>query len=361
MNATNRKLLVAALVLLPLSIATYWNDMSRADRFERGRKLMPNLNPDEIAAIQIRSGKGTVSLSREGDSFVITEEKGYRARNDEVNRLLRDLQAVTLGKRLGEGDGLARELGFGSAIGDADTNREVVATATESPLELRVEDATGGEMVRLQIGADSEAGDGTFVRRLDGDDRAIYLTEEGLRFATTPDRFLEKVILDVEESEVVQVQGGGFRLARDAERGNLKLVDLPPGSQANSAEVRRVADLLSPLRFEEVFLADDGELGDLHFEDAFRYELEDGSGYLLQAATAGERTFVRVSGFHTVDRVEIAMDTSEAELEEKADVLRRADEIQRFNADHGPWTYAVDQTTAESLAIRLRDLIAAAG
>ena len=115
--------------------------------------------------------------------------------------------------------------------------------------------------------------------------------------------------------------------------------------------------MLSPLRFEDVWVADDAEVSNLEFVEVLRIDLTDGSGYHLSSATAGERHFVRIRGFHTVEQVEIALDTPDEELAEKAETLSRADEILDFNEFHGSWVYEVGDWVGEKLALRRVDLV----
>ena len=48
---------VVAGILLALSVFMYWSGEARAERFERGQRFLPNLNPDEIGDIAIRKGE----------------------------------------------------------------------------------------------------------------------------------------------------------------------------------------------------------------------------------------------------------------------------------------------------------------
>ena len=84
----NHVLLSAAALLLVLSAFTYHNSVTRAERFERGQKFLSNLNPDEIAKIELAKGEESTVLERTagGDRFVITSADGYYASNREVNR-----------------------------------------------------------------------------------------------------------------------------------------------------------------------------------------------------------------------------------------------------------------------------------
>ena len=124
-----------------------------------------------------------------------------------------------------------------------------------------------------------------------------------------------------------------------------------------SSEVNRLGSVLSGLRFDEVFVADDPEVRDLEFEPALKVDLADGSGYELSLAARDERYFMKIRGFNTVQQVAISREESEEELKEKAEMLTRADEIDEFNSFHGSWVYEISKWTAEKLELRRGDLI----
>ena len=84
MSKTNRNLLVAVAVLFLLSALTYKQTTGRADRFQRGQLFLSNLNPDEIATIELSKGEETVTLRRQGDQFTVVEKRGYPASNASV-------------------------------------------------------------------------------------------------------------------------------------------------------------------------------------------------------------------------------------------------------------------------------------
>jgi hypothetical protein len=84
-SRTNRFLAAVATLLFVLSVLSYRHSVDRADRFERGQKLLPNLNPDEVATIVVSRGEEQVTLKREGEAYTIVEAQGYLARNEAVN------------------------------------------------------------------------------------------------------------------------------------------------------------------------------------------------------------------------------------------------------------------------------------
>ena len=156
MESTNKKLLAAAAVLLALSAFTYWDEVRRADRFERGQKLLQSIDPDQIVGIEISAAEESLTLSREDDRFTLAERSGYRTRNDAVNRLIRNLLDVGLERRIGAA---ASAEDFGLAEG------------AEGVTEVAFTNGAGEDMVRLRIaeadGVENHSGVELDLRRAD--------------------------------------------------------------------------------------------------------------------------------------------------------------------------------------------------
>lgn len=343
MGKTNRNLLVLVAVLFLLSVLSYRQSVSRADRFQRGQVFLPSLNPDEVASIQVVKQAETVTLERQGDRFTVAEKEGYPASNSSVNRFLRDVLEIGLEREVGRGEGLAEEL--------------AIEPPGEDTVEVALSNAAGQEMVRFRVGKQFEDGPGNYVQRLDDAESPIYLTSRAVYVTSDVGTFLDKEIADHARSEVRRVEGNDFVLEKPEEAEDLELVDLAAGQSAKRSELNRLQTALSGLRFDEVFLANDPEVQGLEFEQALRIELDDGSGYVLSHAGRDDRHFLRIRGFSPVEQVAITRDESEEELKEKADLLTRADEIDEFNELHGSWVYEISEWTAEKLQLRRADLI----
>jgi hypothetical protein len=333
--------LVAALFLT--SAFAYHRSEQRGERFERGQRFLPNLNPDRIAEITLEKGETTTRLRRDGDRFLVASAGGYPAKTEEVNRLLRDLLDVRLEKEVGEGEELQGELEL--------TGEE------EGTLEVTLEDDAGKEMLRFLVGKafEGEGGGGNYIRRAEADGGPIYLTSSRVYFDATDDDYLDKEILDVEAEKVTAVRGPGYELARE-DGGELELVDVPSGKKA-SAKVDQLKRALSPLRFTKHHLADAPEVQGLSFEPPVVFDLDDGSGYQVEVAEKDGEHFLRIAGFHRTGQVQIAMDADEEEVRETSEQLVRADEIQSFNEFHGSWIYQVSESTADKFRLDRGELL----
>jgi hypothetical protein len=214
--------------------------------------------------------------------------------------------------------------------------------------------AAGEAMVQIAVGVDADTGAGTFVKRQAGKDAAVYLTTESLAMTTEAAEFLEKEIVNVATSAVRRIEGADFVIAREDESGELKLVE--PAAAGKTSEISKLSSFLDRLRFEEVVVADDPRVTGLAFEQALRYELADESGYRIFVARDGDETFVKIGGSFGVERIELAQDSTDDELKEKSEILKRSDEINRFNDYSSQWVYKLESFNAEKLALRAADL-----
>lgn len=351
---TNQTLGIAFVVLLCLSGWTYYDSVTRAERFERGQKFLPNLNPDEIAQIMITKGDGGddadsndgsgAHLKRQDDKFVMVNANGYPATNESVNRFIRDVLDISLEKTIGSGESLEEEM--------------EIEPAGNSTIRVVFKDKNDKDMVSFVIGKAAEGGSGNFVTRKDGDDRNIYLTSKSSYLRTSDDDFLKKDIVDVKGEDITSIAGADFTLSD--EEGTLKLADLPAGMK-ESSKVSSAKSILSNLRFTKHHLANAPEVQRLDYDSVVMVELKDDSSYQVALAESkqGDETkyYVRIQGSHKAEQLSIAPDDSEEVAKETADILQRLDELDKFNQFHGTWIYEISESAADKIKVRRADLM----
>jgi len=337
----NRNLAILAVGLLVASIWTYQASIARSDRFERGRSFLPNFNPDDVAQIALVKGGDSVTLDRGDDGFTVAEVHGYPATNQSVNRVLRALVDLELEKEIGTGDDLYEELGL--------------TFDSEDSVGVTLRGRGNEEMVQLIVGKSFDGGTGNYLRRVDGHGGPAFLSSQRVSFSTSADGYLEKEIVNVAETEIERIDGPDFAVVRTED--GLKLDRVPVGREEKPAEMNRIKGVLGSLRFDEVFLADDEEVRGLLIEPLVNIRLSDGSGYRLGLAEKDDRHYLQIAGYHSVSQVNVSRDESDEELESKAEVLARADEISRFNRFHGLWIYRISDATAAKIRLRKADLM----
>lgn len=337
----NIPLAICAVVLFALSLLTWYCGQTRAERFERGQRFLPNLNPDEIAEILITKGEETTHLKRSDDEFLVVSSHGYQAKNEAVNRFISDVLDLSLEKEVGKSDSLAEEL--------------EVKPGGEETIEIVFRNAAEKEMVHFFVGKALEGGSGHYLRRVDDDNPRIYLSAKRVFLNTQDSQFLEKQILNVKAEEIESVEGPDFTV-KDQE-GTLKLSNVPAGKQEKSSEMSKVKSAVSYLNFEEVFLADDPGVADLGFAQALKVDLKDDTGYIVESATKDDAIFIRVKGYSEIERVSISKEESEEELKKKSEILARAEEIEKFNNYHGSWVYKLSDYVGKKFTLSKADLL----
>lgn len=343
---TNHVLAGATVVLLVLSGWTYHESVTRAERFERGQKLLPNLNPDEIAEIVVKKGDDETHLRRQGDEFVIVNADGYPAANDSVNRFIRDVLELSLEKKVGSGEDLEKELELGPDFTDT--------------VEVVFKNANEKEMVHFFVGKGAGDGGGNFVVRADGEDRTVYLTSSGAYLRAEPDGYLKKEIVDVKADDVIAITGPDYRIVKAEEGDAYELEDLPAGKKQTS-KVASAKSMLAGLRFTKHYLRDADEVAGLDFDYRVQVELDDDSGYQVALAEKetgdGTKHYLQIQGFHNAQELMIARDAGDEEVKQTADTLARIDELNKFNDFQGSWTYEIPEYTAKKIRLERKDLM----
>ena len=339
----NVKLAAVAAVLLAASVWVYADSVSRGDRFERGKKLLPNLAIDEVSTIVLTEAGKTTTLERGDQGFTVAEVHDYPAKNEAVNGLLKDLMDIGLEKEVGTGADLAKEL--------------EIDPPTDSTVEVTLKNAAGEDMVKLRLGKTFTDGNARYVQRLDQEGSPIYLTSGAIFLTTSTDALLEKEIVDFPPSRVLRVEGSDFVL-QAAEKGVPPALEgVPAGKKEKTGETSKLRSVLERLAFDRVYVADDPAVAGLAFERKLRVSLDDDTSYTLSLAKQGAQSFLEVRGDHSIGQVMITLTTPKEELKEKADQLTRADEIAKFNQFHSAWVYEIPSTTADKLELQKKDLV----
>lgn len=342
----NQKLLIAAIALMALSVFSYYRSIARADRFERGQKFLTQLNSDNINTIEIQKDGDVVTLKRGEENFSITERFNYPAKNDAVNRFIKDMLAISLEKPVGEGDSLEQELGLGGG---------------EDTMTVALKDDSDKVMVTFVVGKSAESGGGNYIKRADGDDGKIYLTSRGIFLSNSVDSFIRKDLLDVPVAQVQSIKGGDYSFQRD-DSDAMILQGVPAGKKENS-DASQMHSALGGLRFEKVYRGDEAEVQGLNFSKSVTYALKDDSSYQLSLAQKDDKTYLTVRGDFNEAKVREAADAQEIRaadddtLKDKSEVLTRYQEIQQFNEFHQGWIYELSDFTGKKFLKTKAELI----
>ncbi len=340
MRFNNTTLGVVVVVLAVISIFSYRQSVSRAERFERGQKFLAQLNPDNISEIEIKKDGETVVLRKNDEGYVVASRNNYPAKTEAVNRFINDTLNVGLEKKVGSGESLEKEL-------------ETVAGGSGAR-EFTLKNDAGKTMVHFVVGKAGSDGRGSYIKRLDDEDDAVYLTSRSVSLSSNEDTFLDKEIVDAPSADVVKIVGKDYVFEKG--ESELALKDVPNGKQ-ESANAGQVRNLLSNLRYDKVFLADDSEVQGLAFGDKVEVFLGDDSFYVANIAKKDEAYYLKITAGHQIDRIGITREESDEELEKKSETLKRMDEVRVFAEFHGSWVYKLTEYVGKKFGYAKADLI----
>lgn len=339
----NKNLLIIAILLMVISVLSYYQSVGRSERFERGQKFLSQLNSDNIDQIEISKGENTVLLKKGDNQFLVASKHNYPAKNESINRFINDSLNITLEKNVGHDDQLAKEL--------------EVAEGGEKTIKVVFRDNANKEMVRFVIGKTSDSGQGNYVKRLDNDDQAIYLTSKGVYLSSDSDTFLKKELIDIAEEKLSRIEARDF-VVEDSGDG-LKLSNLP-ASKKESSQLSQLKGLLKGLSFDKVYLSDETTVSSLAFNKSIKVTLKDDTYYQVLLASSGEKHYLKISATFDMSKLEgmsVGVNDTEEQLKVKSDLLALRDQVNNFNKFHSPWIYEMTEYVAKKFLFSKADLI----
>lgn len=353
---TFNKLGIAAGIMVVLSVYVAFDKPSVNFEFAKGRYLVRNLDPAQVAGIAIKSKTEDVKLDRVGTGFVVSSKLSYPASNKEVNTLLRDIIKVQLAAEVTASQTAHKELG--------------VATDSEDAKVVRFLDREGKELVGVVIGKSVDGG-GFYVRLANEDQ--VYRADG---YASVRDKsldYVEKEIVNNERGQIAKVEvkpaDGAAYVIESPKDGEVALLGIPEGQRAKASAHDSVFSSTSYFSFEE--MASAASMTDLDFKSTHVVTRRDGAKFSFDLAKKDDKHWVRGRAEYVgPERAKIVREIAAArdakddaqnaeDLKKKEAFLKGEDAVKAFNERHQSWVYQVGSWKAENLAKPFADLIEA--
>lgn len=222
---------------------------------------------NDLDWLRIRGAGGAViaTLQRADDHWRVEEAHGYRADWDRLRSFLADLAQAEIAEPKTDNPAYYDRLGV-----------EDVSAPAAGGLQIEFAEATG--LPAVIVGNRAEGRGGRYARR--ADTAASALLDRSLDLPTAAKDWLETAIVDIADSEVVEVDidhaDGERVVARKiaADDEHFELQDVPEGREIRSAwTVDSLASALSALSLEAV-----APQGDVDWDGAVRFSLVTADG-----------------------------------------------------------------------------------
>jgi hypothetical protein len=254
--------ILAVLVLLLGAVALALHRRQEAekpsDAASLGQPLVKNLQAADIAAIAVRDAKGSITVVRKDDGWVVAERGDFPADLSKVKSFVVGVIGLKIGQveRIGDGDRARLEL---SEPGQA----EGAATSVE------FRDAGGKTLARLLVGKKyfrqepddpkTAFADGRFVM-LPGEPHTAYVVADPLAQAVS--RSADWIdtrgfaVERVRSLEYRPAEGEGWKIQRPAETGPWQLDGAKGGEKIDQSKANGIASALSQASVADIATSD---------------------------------------------------------------------------------------------------------
>lgn len=260
MNARLALVLVVLLVVLGGGALLYYrqeNARQPENASMLGRNLFKDLKAADIAAIRIAEPKATLTVQRKDDRWVLAERAGFPADVAKVRAFV--LQVLAL------------KVGQSEPIGDKDRAR---LNLDGSGTQVEFAAADGKALGKLIVGKkyfkqevenpEKARADGRFVA-LPSDPKTVYIVADPLTQASAQSsEWIDRASFQVEKVKTLELRypdGGGWRIERDADNSDWRLVGAKPGEKLDTSQANSASYSLSLLELADVAPKDAGDTG----------------------------------------------------------------------------------------------------
>ena len=260
MNARNALVLIVLLAVLGgAAIVYYQQDRARqpGNVATLGQPVLKDLKAAEVASIRIVEPKATLTVQRKDERWVIAERGEFPADIGKVREFV--LQALSL------------KVGQSEPIGDKDRARlNLDASGTQVEFANAEGKTLGGLIVgkkyfkREVDNPDKARADGRFVA-LPGETKVVYLVSDPLAQASARSAdWIDKGSFQVEKVRTLELRypdGGGWRIERDADNADWRLIGLRTGEKLDVTKANAASYSLSLLELADVAPKDAKDTG----------------------------------------------------------------------------------------------------
>jgi hypothetical protein len=293
----NRKQFVVLIVLVVvLGGAGWWfynhNSSSWSSKGGGGigEKLLGTFDINAVAQISIKHGNDELTLAKTNDLWRVAQRGNYAANFSEISSLLRKLQDLKVTQS--------------EAVGPSQLSRLELAAGqgSNAPTAVVFRDANGKEIKSLLLGKKhmrksqgapggfgDEGGwpDGRYVIVGGTSDRVVIVSDALENVAPKAEDWLNKDFFKVEKARSIAVTfanapTNSWRLEREKEGADLKLVEAKPGEELDSTKAAGVANPFSSPSFNDIALSVTPEQSGLDKPNVVAIETLDGFNYTIK-------------------------------------------------------------------------------
>jgi hypothetical protein len=337
-----------------------WTGAGRA----KGNKVLGDFKINDVARISLKQGPATATLVKKNDHWTVAERNNYPANYSEISDFLikaGDLKIVQT-EKVG-----ASQLGrFGLLAGQG----------TNVPLTVEFKDQTDKTIRSLLLGKKhmrksdrnspmggefGEEGfpDGRYVKSGADSGDVLVISDALANIESKPEQWLDKDFFKIEKVSSMAVDfpavTNSWKLARETESAEWKLIDAKPGEQLDASKASSVANPLGSPSFTDVATDTRTEQLGLDKPTVVTVNTFDGLNYTLKVGTKTNDNYALTITLASQPKPERSPGKDEKpEDKDKLDkefkeAQKKIDEKVTREKTFEKWAYLVPQWTFEPL------------
>jgi len=374
----NRKQLILILVIVVVVGGLGWwlrsRNLSsyRTTQGRMGQKVLGDFDLNSVAQVVIKHATNELNLVKQEDQWTVRERGGYPANYSEVSEFVRKVWELKVVQPVTVGPSQLARLEL-IPPGKGEKSGTLVELKDKSGKDIKTI-LLGKKHTRQSerpspYGGEEGWPDGRYVMVDNQPQSASLVAETFSTIEPKPDQWLNKDFFKVEKVKSVAVTypvaTNSWKLARETESGELKLVDAKPEEKLDSAKVSSIPNALSYPSFNDVVVnakpeetgLDNPTVGVLETFDNFTYTVKVGKktaeeNYYLTLEVNADIPSARTPG---KDEKAADKDKLDKEFKEKTDKLK--DKLKQEKS-YEKATYVVSKWTLDSLLKERHQLLA---
>jgi len=375
----NRKqlitLLLAGIVIggLGWHFANKQKDSYRTSDVQAGQKLLRTFPINDVAQITIKDSKSELNLVKQDDAWKVKERYEYPANFSELSELVRKFADIKTVQSVAVGASQLGRLEL-AAPGSAGTNSGTLLQFKDKagkPIQsVTLGKKYGKKSQASQFGGGGDYPAGRYVMTESNPPKVWLVSDPLSNVEPKPESWLNKDFFKIDRIRSVSVTStnatNSWKLARETESGDMKLVDAKPEEQTDTGKASGAAHVLSSPSFNDIASPqakpedtglDHPITAKIETFDDFSYDIkigktaQDDNHYFavtVDAKLAKERTPGK-------DEKPEDKDKLDKEFKEKAKKLE--DKLKQEKA-YEKWVYLVPKWSFDALLKDRKDLIA---
>lgn len=308
-----------------------------------GTNLLQGFDPATVNSIVVQADGNTITLARQGGSFVVVERSRYPARIKQINDLITTCLDIKTDELITSDKANFAELGV------SDDKPEKVVKFFKPDKSM---------IAGIIIGKAGKDAEGTYVRLVSSDKAYVSTSVKWVPTETTD--YIDKDLTDVNIDDISEVKvddpDGSYVITKEPDRSAV-LANIPAGKIAKTNLVVEVFSVLSNphLSFDDV----KKDSGKMKFGRTYTCRLKDSTVYTIHLASKDNKTYAKFAAeFTDTSDVRKKMDfESNAELKAKEAKLLARDKAADFTRKTQGWVYELPDAIAVSLRMKFADLI----